>query len=235
MNAVFDTPEEISVELERWAVDSVDNAFYSHWHPDHTSGMRIFEQLNMDWISDRPKKTTTVYLPPNVQSDFKTHIGLMERLGNLAEMKLVTIRTMANGHNIDLGGFKVQCREMANPSLYAYLLEENGKRVLLALDDTFRWIPPQDLRGVDLAVLETGWFERTPDGLVLATRDSPVARDEASFDETIEKVRKIGAERTILTHIEEISQRTYDDLKRLEAEYSDLNVTFAYDGLTVEA
>ena len=234
MKALFDTPDEISVELERCAIDSVENAFYTHWHPDHTGGMRIFEQLNMNWFSDKPKNTTTVYLPPKVQDDFKNKLGLMDHLNHLARIGVVKIRILQEAQRIEINKIGIQCRQMLDPSLYAYLLEEDDKRVLLALDDTFRWVPPQDLKGVDLVVLETGWFERSPDGSTLFTKDSSIARSEASFEETLAKIRGIGAERTILTHIEELVQRTFDDFKELEAEYGDLRITFAYDGLTVE-
>jgi len=237
MKALFDTPEEIAVELERCNIDAVDHVFYSHWHPDHTGGRRIFEQLNLD-ISFKnqswARKTTTVHLPPRVEEDFKNRIGLMEHLSHLAGMGLIALRRIEEGQVLEINGIRVQCRQMTNPSLYAYLLEENEKRVLLALDDTFRWVPPQDLRGVDLAVLESGWFERGPDGSLLIAEDNPIRKGEAPFEETLEKVRVIEAKRTVLTHIEEIFQHTYDDLKKVEAKHSDLNVSFAYDGLAVE-
>lgn len=54
------------------------------------------------------------------------------------------------------------------------------------------------------------------------------------FEETLEKIGIISAGRTILTHIEEIFQRSYDDLRDIETQYRDLNITFAYDGLAVE-
>jgi len=237
MNALFDTPEDIAVELDRWRVDGVDHVFYSHWHPDHTGGIRVFEQLNMD-ISFKnqswARKTTIVHLPPKVEEDFRNRLGLMEHLDHLAKMGLVTVQRMDESQIIEIKGIQIQCRQMANPSLYAYLLEEKGKRVLLALDDTFQWIPPEDLRGVDLAVLETGWFERSPDGSLLIAENNPLRKSESSFEQTLERARIIGAKRTILTHIEEISQHTYDDLREVEAEHRDMGISFAYDGLTVE-
>jgi len=237
LNGLFDTPEEIAVELERNEIGTVDNAFYTHWHPDHTSGMRVFEQLNLD-ISFKnrtwAKKTTTVHLPPKVEDDFRSYLGLMERLSHLEEMNLIALRRIGERQVIEINGVLLQCWQMANPSLYAYLMEEKGRKVLLALDDTFRWVPPEDVRNVDLAVLEAGWFERAPDGTLLIGADNPIRRTEAPFEETLEKARLIGAGRTVLTHIEEIFQRTYDDLKELEKQYAHLRLSFAYDGLTIQ-
>lgn len=237
INVLFDTPEEIAVEMERFGIKAVDHAFYTHWHPDHTGGRRIFEQLNVQLPSkDRgwAKKTTTVYLPPQVEEDFKNRIGLMDHFSHLVRMKQVALRRIEQGEIVQIGNVRIQCRQMANPSLYAYLLEEDGKRVLLALDDTFHWIPSKDMVGVDLAVLETGWFGKSPQGSLLISEDHPIARGEASFEEVLEMVRIINAKRTILTHIEELFGYSYDDLRELEAKYRDLNLSFAYDGLTVE-
>lgn len=221
------------MELERCGIGSVNNAFYTHWHPDHTAGRRIFEQLNMDWITDKPANTTTVFLPPKVEEDFKTY-GLMDHMKHLERLGVIALRRIEENAKVQIGGIGVSCMQMANPSLYAYTLEENEKRVLLAVDDTYHWTPPPSLRDVDLAVLETGWFEKAPDGTALFPVGNPIRMSEASFEETLKKIRAINAKRTILTHIEEIFQRTYDDLMEIERQYKELNIKFAYDGLIVE-
>lgn len=236
INALFDTPEDVAVELNRQSVDQVDHVFYTHWHPDHTSGIRVFEQLNWDVYGGKGwmNKTSNVYLPPKVEEDFRNHHGLMNDLNYFESMNLVNLHRIKEGEIVEINGVKIQCRQMTNPSLYAYLLEERGKKTLLALDDTFQWTPATDLRGVDLAVLETGWFEKAPDGTVLFAENHPIRESEASFEESLEKIRTIGAKRTILTHIEEVFQHTYDDLKRIEKRYENLNITFAFDGFMVD-
>jgi phosphoribosyl 1,2-cyclic phosphate phosphodiesterase len=233
----FYTPEDVAVQLNRENIDHVDHVFYTHWHPDHTSGIRVFEQLNWNVYGDEKagmNKTTNVYLPSKVEEDFRNHHGLMDDLNYFESRNIVNLHRAKEGEIVEINGFKIQCRQMTNPSLYAYLLEEGGKRTLLALDDTYRWTPATDLRGVDLAVLETGWFEKAPDDTVLFGEDHPIRESEASFEETLEKIRITRAKRTILTHIEEVFQHTYDDLKQLERQYEDLKITFAYDGLVVE-
>ena len=37
----------------------------------------------------------------------------------------------------------------------------------------------------------------------------------------------------ILINIEEIYERSYDDYKKLEQKYKDLNIKFAYDGMKI--
>ena len=50
INALFDTPEEINSQLNRENITEVEYVFYTHWHPDHTLGMRLFEQLKFYWL-----------------------------------------------------------------------------------------------------------------------------------------------------------------------------------------
>lgn len=51
INLLFDTPEEIAAQLNREEINAVDYIFYTHWHPDHTLGMRIIERMNKFWLA----------------------------------------------------------------------------------------------------------------------------------------------------------------------------------------
>ena len=48
-NIVFDTPEESKLQLERAGIGEIAACFYSHWHPDHTMGRRVWETRNGDF------------------------------------------------------------------------------------------------------------------------------------------------------------------------------------------
>lgn len=54
INALFDTPEDILHQLNRERIQKVDYIFYTHWHPDHTMGMRVVEQMYMDFLCSLP-------------------------------------------------------------------------------------------------------------------------------------------------------------------------------------
>lgn len=45
-DVLIDTPEEARDELNRSRVTNVNACLYSHWHPDHVMGRRVFESLN---------------------------------------------------------------------------------------------------------------------------------------------------------------------------------------------
>ena len=84
-------------------------------------------------------------------------------------------------------------------------------------------------------MLETGWFERGPDGRRLLPEGWPSLELEASFQESLRIATRLGARRTVFTHIEEINQRTpeeYEDLARTP-ELSAVRGSFAHDGLRI--
>ena len=62
---LIDTPEDINIALNKFDVKSIDNVLYRHWHPDHTLGMRVFEQIKINWcelsIGIKNKKPINVF------------------------------------------------------------------------------------------------------------------------------------------------------------------------------
>lgn len=65
-------------------------------------------------------------------------------------------------------------------------------------------------------------------------KNNPVLKEEATFRETIKIVEKINARKTILAHIEEPDEISYDKLKELEKELKYLNIKFAYDSMYIK-
>lgn len=244
-DVLFDTGEEVSVGLNRDGIECVKHLIYSHWHPDHTQGMRVLEQLNVDWLrmgESKATHTTTVYLPPGVRRDFEQR-GLMASLRWYAErLGVARIVKVANQEPFEVGGVMVEAFPMRDPllpahpsalGLYAYRLTEGDTQVLLVLDDTKGWRPPPELAGADLLVIECGWFETTLEGKPTVPADHPLYRLESTFGETLALIEQLQPKRTIMTHIEEIYGRSLDDYNILERELVECRATFAYDGASV--
>lgn len=235
---LFDTPEESRLQLDRAGIARIAGCFYSHWHPDHTQGRRVWETRNGDfrtWPADaKRREETPIYLPEQVAHDFRTYLGLWEHFAFMAARGWVRLLQLADGEEVRVGAWSVRPFRLAEDYVYAFLVEGEGRRVLLAPDELNGWKPPEDVRGVDLAVLPMGVCEHDPfTGERRIDRGHPVLRFEATFDETLEIVRELGAGRTVLSHVEEMDGLGHDDLRRLSERLDGL-VEFAYDGLVLE-
>lgn len=51
INLLIDTPEDIVHAINNSNIENIDNVLFSHVDPDHTLGMRVFEQLRLNWLN----------------------------------------------------------------------------------------------------------------------------------------------------------------------------------------
>jgi len=237
-NLLIDTPEDIYEQLNRSTITKIDAVIYSHWHPDHVMGRRILESLNVDWRSYPPKHSkTTVYLPEQVANDFRTRPGTGDHLQFFVQEGLIELCELKDAERILIGETEIVPFRLAEDYVYAFLLKEENKRVLIAMDELNNWVPPVELKELDLAVLPIGLFEFHPlTGERLISSDHPVLKFEATFEETVEIIKRLQAKKTFLTHIEEMAMLSFDELKQVENNLRSqgLNVEIAYDTLVVE-
>jgi len=232
-SVLFDTPEDADKSLEREGIHEVRHLVYTHWHPDHTAGRRVLEQLNMDWLDRKKRRTTDVWLPSWVREDFRKRHGLEENLEYFERAGIARINEVGEGEPFQLDGITVRPFRMAQPGLTAYILERGSRRWVFALDDTKDWKPSTEFSDPDLLVLETGWFERDPEGGIIVPSGHPIRNEEASFDETLDIIDRINPQKAVLTHIEQLWDRSYEDYLELEKKHNGHKLEFAYDGLRI--
>jgi phosphoribosyl 1,2-cyclic phosphate phosphodiesterase len=237
-NVLFDTPEESKLQLDRAGIGQIAACFYSHWHPDHTMGRRVFETRNGDfrtWPREAKRQLVTdVYLPEQVAADFRVHLGGMDHLEFMQLRGWIRVHELRDGQSVLVGDVEIRPFRLAEAYVYAFELVERGRRLLLAMDELNGWVPPPEVRGVDLAVLPMGICEYDPFTRERRIhRDHPVLRYEATFAETLEIVEQLGAPEVVLAHVEEIDGLGYDDLLRLQSTLAD-GVVFAHDGFCAE-
>lgn len=240
-NVVFDTPEEAKLQLERAAITEVGACFYSHWHPDHTLGRRVWETRNGDFrtwpVEAKRPKVTDVYLPEQVAEDHRHWLGGMAHLEFMESRGWIRLHVVPDGETVTVGAVAVRPFRLAEDYVYAFELREGDRRLLVAMDELNGWSPPPDLRGCDLAVIPMGICEFD---LFTGERriavEHPVLRYEATFEETLGIVDALEARRVILSHVEEMDEITYDDLSIVEERERTAGrpITFAWDGLVVE-
>lgn len=234
---LVDTGEDACAQLDRAGISHIAGALYSHWHPDHTAGQRMWETRNHDFLHWPSRhRTTPIYVTQHVLDDFKT-FGVLEPLAYKEKVGFVNIHVFS--HPLEIGGWRITSFSVAQEFVDAFYFEEIGgtRRALLCMDELYGWEPPDWLQGVDLAILPKGLSDVHPlTGEQVITPGHPVLKSEATWRQTLAMAQKIKARHTVFTHIEEPDPVTPPQLeelaRRVEAEQG-LIVTFAYDTLVV--
>jgi phosphoribosyl 1,2-cyclic phosphate phosphodiesterase len=239
-DVLIDTPGEITNQLNRSTVQQIAACFYSHWHPDHTMGRHIFSLLNADFRvwPYQPRRTTPLYLPQQVAADSRRFLGIWDHLMYLEQHeRVIEIHELGDEDIVEIGGVRIRPLRLAQNFVYAFLFEDGSKRLLVVMDEIDGWDPPDEAQGVDLAVVPKGIAEFHPlTGKRHMPEEHPVLEVEATFEETLAIVRKLNAQRVVMTHIEESDALSHDDLAQLADRLKDdgLNITFAFDTQTIE-
>ncbi len=237
-NVLFDTPEEIREQLNRSGIDRVDACFYSHWHPDHVMGRRIFESLNQDLRMWPPEnRTTDIYLPQQVADDFGSRLGSAEHLAYMESVGIIRVHRVNDGDAVTLGDLTITPFRLAEDYVYAFLIEQRDVRVLIAPDELFGWSPPPHLAGVDLAIMPMGICEHHPlTGERQFSANHPVFEMEATFEQTLDMIRAMRPKQVVLSHIEESDQMGHGDHTRLAGKLQGegLPIRFAHDTMRIE-
>ncbi len=239
---LIDTPEDIIPSLNRAGVRRVGAVTWSHWHPDHTAGLRVFEALNFTvaWPPDYAR--TPVYLPQGLSEDFAAFHSLGERLIYYERMGVVAPVIIPEGGAFEVGGIRVEPYRLPerNVQAYAYILSEGAKRVLIAPDEVFGWQPDGALGHFDLVVMQTGLFEVHPlTGQRLIPADHPVLQKETTFPQTLDMIRALDADRVVLTHLFAHDVGSYDEINQIQRQVAQddpalgRRMMFAFDRLSV--
>jgi phosphoribosyl 1,2-cyclic phosphate phosphodiesterase len=218
-DVLIDTPEESKLQLNRSQVTRIGAGVYSHWHPDHTAGRRVWEARNFDFRSWPPRfETTPVYIPERVWDDFEEHYGLADQFRFLEQQGTVELHLLGEREPFELDGTRITPLPLDAENAHAFLFEAAGKRVLIAMDETHRWIPPE-LGPLDLAVLPVGVFEHHPyTGARMIPEEfcKPPVR-KARYGMELDLLRALMPTRAVLAHVEEMDGMSHDDLVRLGA------------------
>jgi len=239
-NILIDTPEEISIQLNRENINQVDHIFYTHWHPDHTAGKRLIEQLYLNWYFLKGDRIIKVYLPGKVYDDV---MAINNKFGSDFEYfekkrKLIKIIKLKDQESVKIKGIKVTPIMVDNidqENVAIYLFEERGKKLIYAICDMISFpVKVKLLKNADILIIQTPFLEgKIKYGLVLDNKHI-LRRDFYSFEEIFSIASELKIKRIIFSHIEEIWHKSYDDFKKLAKKYQTKNVEFAFDGMKIK-
>jgi phosphoribosyl 1,2-cyclic phosphate phosphodiesterase len=231
---LIDATEDVVPLLNRAGVDRVDHLFLTHWHPDHTGGFRVVEQLSFDLGRAGAGRRVEVWLNRATANRLAANWRFFESVG------YCRLNVVEPGTRLDLGGISATWFGYApDDFLSGFVLEDGHGRALLTLDETKDLAPriaaDPSLQSCDLLISECGLFERDPEGRALVPADHRLWKTEASFErDTLPLLAAANAKRSILTHLMDLQGRTPAELDALAATLAPREVQFAYDGLTVQ-
>jgi phosphoribosyl 1,2-cyclic phosphate phosphodiesterase len=162
-DVLIDTPEESKQQLNRSQVTRIGAGLYSHWHPDHTAGRRVWEARNFDFRSWPPRyETTPVFIPRRVWEDFEANYGLADQFRFMEGQGTVKVVLVEAVSPFSVDGYQVTPIPLDAENAHAFLF---GGR--WAARCSWRWTRPMggrflDLGPLDVAVLPVGVFEHHP-------------------------------------------------------------------------
>lgn len=219
---LFDCPEDIGDSLNRRRIKRVDNLFITHWHPDHTFGLRPLLEANFNFLENRADKEVSVYMPRRVLTELKKHYPAISYYNDY--LKVASINHIEHEESVRIGEIQVTAIGYSgqDSATFAYLLEERGKKVLYASCDTISF--EQKIYDLDLLINECGIFSYDK------------IKHEISFPNLMKRIRLLKPKKTVLTHIEEVELNSWgwSYLDKMKKQYADVNFEFAYDGMQIQ-
>ena len=236
-NVLIDTPELVWESLNCERIEAVGHILLTHFHADHTMGLRVLQALG---IEDPPVTGFVGEQTPLLMSEvtYERAIDDTEFFDQLTDA-WADVRTLEDGETVTIGDLTVthhaaEIEEGGAKAISGFLFEDGDATAFISPDEN-RHFDLERLPDLDLWIKETGYFPESPSGEPLVTEEAEetTLAHEMSFEESLEQIRQVRADRTVLTEIEELYRRSYDDYLELEAEYADLGIEFAYDGMEI--
>ena len=248
-NVLFDTPEESAHQLNRENIQTIDYIFYSHWHPDHTLGMRIMEQMNLNFLAwffeeKLPSKKINVCALPEVMNDLK---AIKNKNGSYfeyySEMGLMAPVYLEEGVPFVIGDIEVTSIPVKHGGFVStvFVIKQKDKKVGYAPCDTKPFPKGEVLQDLDVLLIGDILPARQLKGYTIpedtgghTKKILDIIRDEAyTMDELIEIITTYNVGRTIVTHIEEEWGKSFDDYKEIEEAYREYHIEFSFDGMRI--
>lgn len=231
---LIDTPEDINYALNHANIDQVNYVLYSHMDPDHTMGMRLFEQLKMDWLKSsigiKCKDPVKVISLKAVLEDLKmqgTKYG--SAIAYYASCGLITLHEK-NNLKVDNVYIEIVPANVEE-SVAIFIITEDDEKVIYAPCDVKPFPENDKFQNADTLIIgNTIIGDRLKNGFVLE-QSNPLRDELFVMDEIVALKKKYHIKKVIITHIEEDWGKSYDDYLELQNEYD--GIYFAYDGMEV--
>ncbi len=233
---LIDTPEDIAIAINNADLKEVNHIMYSHWDPDHTLGMRIMEQLRLEWLDyyDKitPQNPINVLAQKGVMDDIN---AIRSKFGPLLDFyeHMGLIKRSIVDHSIKINDISITLIPVPkDKATSVFVFESQGKKVVYAPCDCVPFPEDDKIKNADLLIIGHTFIGNVLKNGKIITDNHPMRTVLHSFEDVLNIVKDMQIKRVIITHIEEDWGKSYDDYLELEKQYDFLK--FAYDGMIID-
>jgi phosphoribosyl 1,2-cyclic phosphate phosphodiesterase len=236
-SVLVDTPEDINMALNNARIISLDNILYSHWDPDHTLGMRIIEQLRLEWLeyyeNKKPNNPIKIFALGKVMKDIN---NIRNPYGSFLDyyeyMGLIKRQIIENSIRLN-DGMKITFIPVpTEQAVTVFIFEQNNKKVIYAPCDCKPFPEDNKINNADILIIGNTFIGDVLKNNTVIRENHPLRKELHSMEDIIEIKKHYNIKSIIITHIEEDWGKSFDDYKELEKKYE--NIFFAYDGMRIE-
>jgi phosphoribosyl 1,2-cyclic phosphate phosphodiesterase len=236
ISLLVDTPEDIAIAINNADIKRIDNILYSHWDPDHTLGIRIMEQLRLEWLDYydkiKPETPISIFARADVMSDVNQ---IRSKYGSLLDyyehMGLIT-RTVVNS-GIEINDIKISFIPVQkSKAVSVFVFESDGKKIVYAQCDCVPFPNDNIIKNADVLIIGNTYIGNVLKNGRVITDVHPLHNELHNMSDIQKIIETMEIKNTIITHIEEDWGKSYSDYLELEKQYT--NIKFAYDGMIVE-
>jgi len=224
INTLIDCPEDIGDSLNRENIKQVDNLLITHWHPDHTFGLRVVLEAIYNFLDRKAEHLINIYIGKKVYKTLEKNFPAIKYYVNI--LNVAKINFIEDGDKIKFKDIFVNIvgYNGKNSDWYAFLFETKDKTLLYTPCDTLHFKRYFNFKNVNVLVHECGIFSYDK------------VKTELSFPDLIKRLKEIRPKKTFLVHIEEIELQRWglDYLNKLKEKYKNVNFEFACDGMTIQ-
>jgi phosphoribosyl 1,2-cyclic phosphate phosphodiesterase len=231
---LIDTPEESNAQLNLHADGALNLAhvLWSHFHPDHTAGVRTVEFIAR-WGSSG--------VPTHLPEDLEMSLLELNLFQFAVQRHHLEIHRVRDREAFKLGELSVtMLRHAGEMPMYSFLLEHANSRFLYNPDHVMTLdlmgLEPGLLESLDAAIVQVGLM---PDGTqpFILPPDHPARKVLLPLETICENAAKLGWKKLFFTHLYETIRLFPDEYDALGQKLSNqfgLEIGFSFDGMTLE-
>ena len=233
---LIDTPEESNTQLNLHADGALNLAhvLWSHFHPDHTAGVRTVEFVTR-WGQG---KLGTAGVPTHLPEDLETSLLELNLFQFAVQRHHLEIHRVREREPFKLGKLSVtMLRHAGEMPMYSFLLEDADSRLLYNPDHIMTLdVNSGLLQNLDCAIVQVGLMPDGSQSFILPL-DHPARKVLLPLEAICENAARLGWKKLLFTHLYETIRLFPEEYDALGLQLSDqfgLEIGFCFDGMILE-